>query len=430
MNIAIAGYGVEGKASYEYWNAKPDTHVTLVDERPIVDAPADAAIISGEGAFARLNGFDVVVRTAGLAPHKITTDGQIWSATNEFFKQCPAPIIGVTGTKGKGTTSSLIEAMMRASGRKTHLLGNIGVPALSVLPTIQPDDIVIFELSSYQLWDLQSSPSVAVILLIEPDHLNVHRDMDDYVSAKAHIVQYQQSSDVVVYNAANHYAQDIAKASQAKKVAYGTDARSEAYADDTTFFYEGAPVGSLDELRLIGRHNVENACAAIAAVKQLGVSNEAIIAGLHDFSGLPHRIEFVRSVNGVRYYNDSFSSAPSASVAAVKSFTEPEIIILGGIDKGADFSELSATLRSASNIKEIVVIGEIKESLATILHDNGVSAPLTILDASTMQEVVTYVHSRAESGDVVLLSPGCASFDMFKDFYDRGDQFRALVQGL
>lgn len=437
MNIAIAGYGVEGKTSYEYWASQADAesgaplhHVTIVNETPVDDAPADAAVITGDGAFSKLNGFDMVVRTAGLAPHKITTDGTVWSATNEFFKQCPAKIIGVTGTKGKGTTSSIIAAMLEQTGKKVHLLGNIGIPALSLLPSIQPEDYVVFELSSYQLWDVQRSPQIAVVLLIEPDHLNVHTGMDDYVQAKAHIAQFQSEDDIAIYHPTNSYSAGIAAKSPGRTVKYNTPEQGSVHVEDGQFVLDGEVICPVDALQLIGQHNVENACAAITAVKQLAISNEQIAAGLQNFSGLPHRLEFVREFDGVEYYNDSFSSAPSATVAAVKSFTKPEILILGGIDKGADFTELATALQGANNIKEIFIIGEIRNKLAGVLRDSGVQATMTLLDTRTMPEIVATAKSAATSGDVIILSPGCASFDMFRDFYDRGDQFREVVQGL
>lgn len=430
MNIAIAGYGLEGKASYQYWSEQPGHSLTIVDEHPVTDAPEGVSVIYGEGAFSRLNGFGLVVRTASLSPRKITTDGVVWSATNEFFKECPAPVIGVTGTKGKGTTSSLIASILQAAGKTVHLLGNIGVPALSLLKDIHKDDVVVFELSSYQLWDLEQSPHVAVVLLIEPDHLNVHDGMDDYVGAKAHIAANQGVDDVVIYHPTNHYSQGIAIQSSGVRIKYGVDNPGGVYVQDDAFWYQGERVCDVTALQLIGQHNIENACAAITAVKQLGVANDAIKDGLEHFSGLPHRLEFVREFEGVAYYNDSFSSAPSATCAAIRSFTQPELLILGGVDKGADFTELSETLRAASNIKAVFVMGEIREKLGEILTSASINAPVVLLDDAQLSSIVHKVKESAESGDVIILSPACASFDMFKDFYDRGDQFRSIVKEL
>jgi UDP-N-acetylmuramoylalanine--D-glutamate ligase len=408
MKIAIVGYGVEGKASYDYWNTT-ENELTIIDERDAIDAPEGTRKVLGADAFLSLDGFDLVVRSPGIDPRKLPYGNRLWSATNEFFAKCPAPIIGVTGTKGKGTTCSLITSILRAAGRTVHLVGNIGTPALQELPKIRPDDIVVFELSSFQLWDLQRSPHVAVVLMIEPDHMNVHKDMDDYVAAKSNIATNQTVDDTIIFNRNNQLSKQIAAASKGKKVEYPF---------------------AIDEftasIKLPGAHNQENAAAAIAAVREFGVGDDAIRQGLSAFEGLPHRLEKVRELDGVTFYNDSFSSAPSATVAAVKSFTQPEIIIVGGTDKGADFSELHTALQEATNVKMVILIGEIRHKLADILHDINYE----ISDVRTMAEVVSVARSYAASGDVVILSPACASFDMFKSFYDRGDQFREVVKSL
>ena len=429
MKIAIAGYGAEGKSNYDYWNT-PGNDVVIVDERE-VDAPADANVITGEGAFARLNGFDMVVRTAGLAPHKITTDGNVWSATNEFFAQCAArdiPIIGVTGTKGKGTTSSLIAALLEAAGKTVHLVGNIGQPALDALPHIQPDDIVVYEMSSFQLWDIERSPQVAVVLMIEPDHLNVHTDFDNYVGAKARIASEQSTVDRVVYNANNPYAVKIAQSSPGQLLPFPSERT--AHVKGSMFYYGDKELCSTENLLLPGQHNVENTLAAITATWSWVSEPETIAEGLRSFAGLPHRLELVREFEGVTYYNDSFSSAAGATIAAIRAFTAPEVVILGGIDKGADFRELAGVIEQAPNVKQLIIIGEIRHKLADVLHQNGVTQPIQVTDVRTMAEVVALARAAAAPGDVVILSPACASFDMFKNFYDRGDQFRSVVQSL
>ena len=345
MNIAIAGYGVEGEESYTYWAADPANALTIVDERDTTgrSLPLDAATILGEGAFARLNGFDMVVRTAGLAPYKITTDGQVWSATNEFFKQCPALIIGVTGSKGKGTTASLIAAMLEAAGKKVWLVGNIGTPALSVLARISPDDIVVYELSSFQLWDLQQSPHTAVVLFIEQEHLDVHRSMEEYVEAKAQITRYQQPTDTLVYNGENEYARAIAQNSRAQKVAYPS--LDHAHIQDDMFYYGEHALCPTTSLTIAGQHNQQNALAAIDAVWEYTQDAAAIEAGLRVFKGLPHRLAFVGTVEGVEYYDDSIATTPASAIAALRTFAgKPMVIILGGSSKGADFTELAKEL--------------------------------------------------------------------------------------
>jgi len=432
MKIAIAGYGLEGESSYRYWSADSNNQITIVDEKqPSRELPIDADSIIGESAFLKLQGFDLVIRTAGLAPRKIKTDGKIWSATNEFFAKCPAQIIGVTGTKGKGTTASLIASIFKAAGKKVWLLGNIGVASLESLPGIAKDDIVVYELSSFQLWDLERSPHVAVVLLVEPDHLNVHADFDEYVNAKANIRRYQKDDDVCVFHPTDKFSQKISQISSiGKAIRYGVADDGGVYATDGEFRQFDHKICSVEVLQLIGNHNVENACAAITVAKIYNLADSDIESGLKDFQGLPHRIEYIREVDGVKYYNDSFSSAPTATIAAVKSFQQPEIIILGGIDKGADFTGLARTLACQSNIKAIIIMGEIRHKLEVILKNNNVKTYIEVSDLKTLRPIVDIAKSHAQSGDVVILSPGCASFDMFKDFYDRGDQFRNIVNDL
>lgn len=435
MKIAIAGYGVEGKANYAYWAKDPANELTIVDQRPIEqlgELPEGARVTTGEAVFLeRLDDFDLVIRTAGLAPYKLQTSTPIWSGTNEFFARCGAPIIGVTGTKGKGTTASLIHALFTASGRKSWLVGNIGLAAITTLSDIQPSDIVVYELSSFQLWDIEKSPQTAVVLMIESDHLNVHTSMEEYVQAKAGIARYQGAEDYCVYHSTNVYSAEIAQQSNASsKARYGAYNGGGVYVENGVFRNQDKIICSVDALQLRGAHNVENACAALTVAIYHGLSNEVIEKGLRSFQGLPHRLEFVRSLEGVEYFNDSFSSAVGATIAAIRSFENPQIVIIGGVDKGGDFGALADEVAGTENIKEIILVGTVRQTIYKMLKERGVGHKATVFDGSTMTEIVSYAHSRAESGDVVLLSPGCASFDMFRDFYDRGDQFREEVRRL
>ena len=437
MKIAIAGYGLEGEANYNYWSQDPANELTIVDENesPKYALPEGANTLLGAGVFERLDGFDLVIRTAGLSPYKIKTDGKIWSASNEFFAKCPARIIGVTGTKGKGTTSSLIAAILTSSGYTVHLVGNIGKSALAELPQIQPDDIVVYELSSFQLWDLERSPHTGLVLIIEPEHLDVHRDYQDYITAKSQISAHQKAGETTYYRPNDHDSEWIANAGTRASggVVFATPfiSTTGVHVADGQFWNGEQLICSTDALQLVGQHNIENACAAITvSLDYEKVTPASITEGLRGFQGLPHRIEFVRTLEDVSYYNDSFSSSVPATIAAVKSFTQPEIVIIGGVDRGGDFGHLIADLSVRANIKEVVLIGQIRDKLFDLFKAIESPFVVTKLDAQTMPEVVDYCREFASAGDVIILSPGCASFDMFKDFYDRGDQFREYVNSL
>lgn len=425
MKIAIAGYGLEGKSNYNYF--KSSGEVTIVDEREVVDdLPEDVSTRLGEGAFSHLDDFDMVVRTAGLSPHKIQTNGKVWSATNEFFEKCPAPIIGITGSKGKGTTSSLIASILTEAGKTVHLVGNIGRPALDELAHITEDDIVVYELSSFQLWDAERSPQVAVVLHIEPDHLDVHESFDEYVSAKGNIARYQGINDRIVYNASNQSATAIADLSVGQRLPYQTPRT--AHVRDGQFYYGEQLLCSVDELQLPGVHNQDNACAAITATWPWVQDGIVIGEGLHAFSGLEHRLKFVAEKQGVSYYDDSIATTPGSAIAAMRAFDGPKVIILGGSSKGADFDELAATA-SRSNVKQAILIGDEADRIELSLVEAGVSSANMGSD-TTMKAIVQLAADVAGAGDTVILSPACASFGMFRDYKDRGEQFIATVNDL
>lgn len=430
MKIAIAGYGTEGKVSYKYFTALGHD-VTIADERtiPTEELPPDATVMTGKDVFSRLDGFDMVVRTAGLAPYRIKTDGRVWSATNEFFSRCKAPIIGVTGTKGKGTTSSLIAAILAAAGKTVHLVGNIGVPALEVLKNIQPEDIVVYELSSFQLWDLEKSPQVAVVLGVEPDHLDIHVDYTDYIAAKAHSTENQSTTDRVVFNVHNEAAVSIAGLSVGQRLPYPSERT--AHVQGSFFYYGDKELCETSQLQLPGEHNIENACAAITAVWPWVQDPAAIAEGLRSFNGLPHRLKFVREVNGVRYFDDSIATTPGSAIAALRAFSEPKVIILGGSDKGVEYDEVIQVCRKTDT--DVIAIGQTGRKIQELCVKLGVNCERV---EGGMAEVVARAREVAESkvdhGDsnVVILSPASASFDQYKNYADRGDQFIAAVEAL
>ena len=450
MKIIIAGYGVEGISSLIYFQQKfPDAEFVVADERPADKLPAipdGVKLISGKNVFSKqLGDADLVVRTASLPPRNIKTSGKIWSATNEFFDKCPAPIIGVTGTKGKGTTCSLIASILQQAEQTVHLVGNIGVPALDVLPKIKKTDIVVYELSSFQLWDLEKSPHIAVVLMIEPDHLNVHADFADYLNAKKNIRCHQHLGDACLYHPTNKYSREVAATPLdrlpdtddnhgdtldfAQRYAIPDD--NQVYVQDGYFCVQDRRICSTSHLRLPGAHNLENACAVMSAVTELpiNVTDEQYAAGLESFTGLPHRLKFVAEKNGVKYYDDSISTTPGSAIAALKAFTEPKVLILGGSDKGADYAELAQEI-ARQQMRAVIVNGANASEIIEILHKNEVSCWVVQLEMAPMLAVVEAAADQAKSGDVVILSPAAASFDMFKSYNDRGEQFVAAVEKL
>ena len=436
MRIAIAGFGAEGQSSYRYYTAKGHD-VTIVTDKVSDHYPIPVgakAIVSGD-AFDQLDDFDLVLRTPPMSPRSIRTNGKIWSQTNEFFATCPAPIIGVTGSKGKGTTCSLVAEILRAhvgaSGRQVHLVGNIGVPALDILDSIQAEDVVVFELSSFQLWDLERSPTVAVMTLLEPDHLDVHADMAEYVTAKSQIFAHQTPRDFAVYNEQDERVRQLAEDAMSITHATGLPFLNKkcVHIEQSTFYYADQEIGSTDMVTLPGEHNLRNAAAAIAATWHMTNGDiKAIRRGLSSFTGLPHRLKLVGTVNNIAFYDDSIATTPGSAIAAIRSFDSPTILILGGHDKGADYTELGRVINE-STVKMVYVIGANCDKIESQVSSVS-DVTIKKLETKIMAEIVHEVYQAATPGDVVILSPAAASFDMFTSYKDRGDQFIAAVKGL
>ncbi len=422
MKVAIAGYGAEGRNSYDYY-ATQGHDVTILDERVTLELPEGIKARLGEGAFDALADFDMVVRSPGISPKKLTGAKRVWSQTREFFSRCEAPIIGVTGTKGKGTTSSLIASMLRAADKSVHLIGNIGVPALEVLATVKPEDIVVFELSSFQLCDVEQSPQVAVVLGIEPDHLDVHDSFEEYVDAKARITEYQMTTDRVIYNASNEPATSIAKRSVGQLLPYPSNRT--AHIRGEYFYYQDEMLCEIDQLQLPGTHNAENACAAITAVWSWVQDANVIAEGLRSFDGLPHRLKFVREVAGVRYYDDSIATTPGSAIAAIRAFDGPKTIILGGSDKGASYRQIIELCRDTGTV--VIAVGQTGRGIHDLCTELGVTCERV---EGGMGDVVRAASRVTPSGGVVMLSPASASFDQYRSYVDRGNQFIAAVESL
>lgn len=420
MKIALLGYGVEGESAYKYYSRiQPDAEFVVYDNASMSkhDIPDGIKFIGEVESFHDVDA-DIVVKTPAIVPSQVSSRGEITSVTREFFDKCPAQIIGVTGTKGKGTTCTLIAKILKASGKKVWLVGNIGTPALDILDELKPEDIVVYELSSFQLWDLKKSPHIAVVLMIEPEHMDVHENLEDYIGAKNNITAYQNPDDVAIYYDQNDTSRQIAELSSGKKIPYHIETGDDIVVNSQKIIAK-------NEVGLIGQHNLENIYGAINASWQITQNVDAIASAIRDFKGLPHRLEFVREVDGVKYYDDSISTTPSSAIAALNSFEQPKVIILGGRSKGADFSELALALVRAD--VQAILIGAEAKTIAQSCKNAGFSN-FEILGSTNMSEIVTQAGSIAKEGSIVLLSPACSSVGMFKNYEDRGDQFKTAVK--
>ncbi|MBI5357280.1 UDP-N-acetylmuramoyl-L-alanine--D-glutamate ligase [Candidatus Saccharibacteria bacterium] len=432
MKLAILGYGSQGKSAYEYWK-KLDYDITVCDNDESLDLPNDVGKKLGDNYLEDLNEFDLIVRSPSVHPNSIIkANGEgilnkVTSVTNEFFRICPSKnIVGVTGTKGKGTTSTLIAKMLEASGKKVHLGGNIGTPPLELIKgDIQPADWVVLELANFQLIDLRYSPKIAVCVMIAPEHLDWHTDVGEYFAAKKPLFKNQDPDNIAIYYAKNEFSRDIASASPGHKIPYYHPPGAIIENDDVVI--DGQSICSVDEIKLLGKHNWQNVCAATTAFWQIDQDVKAIRSVLTTFSGMEHRLELVRELNGVKYYDDSFGTTPETAIVAMEAFARPKVVILGGSEKGASFKELALTVKK-SNVRKAILIGVTAPKIQAELDAIGFSN--YVLGDDNMPEIVDEANKNAKPGDIVLLSTGCASFGLFKNYKDRAEQFIKAVQAL
>ena len=453
--IAILGLSIEGLDSVEFFIHEGVKNLICCDRRNIDELgdiysqlrkyPVQFQL--GEHYLHNLEFVDLLVRTPGMNPRlpelvELRNKGkEITSLTKLFFDFCPAPIIGVTGTKGKGTTSTLIFEMLKAEGMKAYLGGNVGIPLLSYVNKMTPSDIVVLELSSFQLEDLTKSPHIAVVLRVTQEHLanydtlatNFHPSKEAYVKAKKSIVQFQTSRDITIVNSDDSTSRSFSKDTKAKTYEFSrVDTCSDAYVENHAVFlkWEGKihKICVAHEIKLLGEHNLENIAAASIAAVHAGVSIENIRHIVRTFEGLPHRLQTIAEKEGIVYVDDSFSTVPETAIAAIESFSNPITLILGGSEKGSDFSELGVAV-AKSSVKSVIVVGMMTNRIVSALKNAGYSKKI-ITGLLSMREIVQTAQKESIVGDVVLLSPACASFDMFKNYKERGELFAYEVSHL
>lgn len=454
MNIALVGWGVETKSAFKYFGVE-HTYL-IVSEEPITDSletenvsvktlksarkPGLPSTVEDLSYLEGIESFDLIIYspTARKNLEKVYSDSHpIWekakSTLHVFFENCPTKnTIGVTGTKGKGTTTTLISKMLEADGKTVHTGGNIGIPVLELLPNIKQNDWVVMELSSFQLYKFPYSPHIAVHLMMIPEHIDEwHKTMDDYVHSKRNIFANQNESDIAVYNPHNKFALENVNSSVGKHIPYLE--KPGAHINNNLVVIDDKSIIATSDVALLGNHNLENVCAAITAVWQVHQNTDTYKTVLQSFTGLEHRLQLVRELNGIKYYDDSFGTTPDTSIVAMDAFTEKKVMIVGGHDKGNDFSGMIDRL-SNDDIRGIICLGPTGTFIANKLLEKGIDSSSIIRKEKyndwTMSEIVTEINKFAQNGDIVMLSTGSASFGIFRDYKDRGSQFIQEVQSL
>ena len=443
--VAVIGIGVSNRPLIQLLLDRGVT-VTACDKKSREALGAIGDELEGRGCHLRLGEDylknlteDVIFRTPGLRPDlpeltaAVERGSVLTSEMEVFFEVCPCPKIAVTGSDGKTTTTTIIAELLKRAGRTVHLGGNIGHPLLAETGSMSPMDIAVLELSSFQLMTMTKSPHIAVITNLAPNHLDVHKDFQEYISAKENIFTHQTENDIAVFNADNAYTAEEAEHAVGRVRLFSRQRELE----DGVFLRDNAIIArsggqerevmQVSDIKLPGVHNVENYLAAIAAVDGL-VSDKTIRDFAREFGGVEHRIELIRTRNGVRWYNDSIASSPSRTIAGLNSFPGKVILIARGKDKGIPYDALGPVVND--HVKLLLLCGAtagvIRRSVEQAKNYHG----LEILDVEDYQEAVSIADSGAVEGDVVILSPASTSFDRFANFMERGKAFKAIVNRL
>lgn len=444
--IAVIGLGVSNIPLLDYLYEKK-ARVTIFDQRNIDDIPKDIIdkITSysfefsfGNNYLEKLKGFDLIFRSPSCLPTIPELEAEenrgaiVTTEIEMLIEMCPGTVIGVTGSDGKTTTTSLIHAILKDAGYNTYLGGNIGKPLFTKLSEMKKDDIVVLELSSFQLMKMKISPKISVMTNITPNHLNIHKDYEEYIEAKKNIFKWQDSDGILILNYDNEITRNCAKEANGKVIFFSSKEKLEdGYIVDDDVIKEcddriRKHVMNTNEAKLRGIHNYQNICAALAATRTL-VSLDNAVKTIKEFNAVEHRLEFVREINNVKWYNDSASSSPTRTISGINAFNEELILIAGGYDKNLDYTPLAKPI--VNKVKTLLLIGQtsgkIFEAVKQEMEIQNQDVKIYMCDS--LKETIDIAYKVAKPGQVVLFSPGSASFDMFKNAYDRGNQFKKLV---
>lgn len=415
--ILILGFGREGKSVLNYLkNNYSDLEITLADKNEKAIDIEGFPLQTGTRYLDNLETFDTVIHSPAISPGLLKNAKYATTATNIFFELCSGITIGITGTKGKSTTSSLIYELIKAAGKDVRLVGNIGNSMLDQLENATKDTYFVIELSSYQLQDFRFSPHIAVVLPIYHEHLSYHGDFASYVAAKKHIIEFQTKKDFVVFHSKNEFSAQIAQSSQAQKIPYDAASFKKLIGQFTT--------------NLKGLANLENVMAAVSVAQLLNIDRQVISSALKSFKPLPHRIELVGTYKDITFYNDSLATIPQATQHALEALgNKVTTLIAGGFDRGVDFANFGHQL-AQSSLKQLILFPDTGVKIAAALKKADPKTTISISPVKTMEEAVKIAYQVTPKGGICLLSPAAASFNLFKDYADRGEQFKSWVEKL
>ena len=449
--VAIIGLGVSNIPLLDYFFQKK-ARVTVFDEREIEKIPNELIqklnnyefkYVFGKNCLKNLGSFNfnIILRSPSCLPTRkeledASSNGALVTSEIELLMEmAPCKIIGVTGSDGKTTTTSLINSILQKGGYKTYLGGNIGTPLFTKLEEIKPQDILVLELSSFQLMGMEISPNIAVITNITPNHLNIHKDYEEYINAKKNIFKYQGEDDTVILNYDNEITRNCKKEAKGKVIFFsGKEKLDDGFIVDNKIIKEcddriRKHVLDCREVILRGEHNYENIATAFAATKDL-VDIDVAVEAVKEFKPVEHRLEFVREINDVKWYNDSVSSSPTRTIAGLNSFDEEIVLIAGGYDKNLDYTPIAKPI--VDKVKTLILIGQTSDKIFEAVKEEleKENKELNIYMCNSLKETVELARKSAKPGQIVLFSPASASFDMFKNFADRGNKFKKLVNDL
>lgn len=442
MKISVIGIGVSNRPLIQFL-LEAGAIVTAHDKKTgeeLGDVAktlknAGVTLVLGDTYLDKIGG-EMVFRTPGLRydhPSLLEAKARGAKITSEmevFLSLCPSNVIAVTGSDGKTTTTTLIYKMLTEAGYKTYLGGNIGTPLLSQVTQMQEEDYVVLELSSFQLHTMEQSPRRAVITNITPNHLDYHIDYAEYIDAKKNLMLYQTPEDTVVLNLDNQITREFTKKAKGRVLTFSkTEPSADIYFDGTDIFADGKKILCAADIQIPGLHNIENYMAAIGAVKDL-VSKDVINTVAKTFGGVAHRIEFVRMLDGVKYYNSSIDSSPNRTINTLQVFYEPVVLIAGGKDKGIPYDEIGKPI--LDHVKSLILIGATAEVIyrAVKAEMEKQNREIPVYFETDYASAVCRAKEEAKAGDVVLLSNASTSFDMFRNFEERGNLFKELVNKL